>query len=50
MYEYKIVFYRSRSLEADINQIAKQGWRVIAVTHVRKAVMVTYERLVKDSF
>ena len=48
MYEYKVEFYKLKEAEEQMNALAAQGWRVIAVTFndeslVRRFV-VTYER------
>lgn len=50
MYEYKVEIYKVKEAEHEMNAMAKQGWRVIAVTHCPAAtwskdtVVVTLER------
>lgn len=47
MYEYKVETYKVKGAEKAMNQLAKEGWRVIAVspnTGVGYGVVVTYER------
>ena len=47
MYEYKIETYKVRDAEAAMNKLAKEGWRVIAVSPnmgMGYGVVVTYER------
>lgn len=50
MYEYKVETYRVNEASGEMNEMAKQGWRVIAVSPniaVGYGVIVTYEREVK---
>ncbi len=50
MFEYKVEIYKVKELEKELNSLAKQGWRVIAVTPnlaMGYGVIVTYERQVK---
>lgn len=47
MYEYKVETYMVKEAERKINDLAKEGWRVIAVTPnngVGVGLVVTYER------
>lgn len=47
MYEYKVVAYRVNDSESEMNKLAKEGWRVIAVSpNVAKGfgIIVTFER------
>ena len=50
MYEYKVEIYKVREAENAMNAMAKQGWRVVAVTYCTAAawakdtVVVTLER------
>ena len=50
MYEYKVEIYKVKEAEHEMNAMAKQGWRVIAVTHcpaaswAKDTVVVTLER------
>ncbi len=47
MFEYKVETYRVMSAEAEMNKLAKQGWRVIAVSpNIAHGcgLVVTYER------
>ncbi|MBR6761994.1 MAG: hypothetical protein IKM30_08180 [Oscillospiraceae bacterium] len=49
-YEYKVERYIVKKAENAMNQLAKQGWRVIAVSPDIAAgcgVIVTYERKVR---
>ncbi len=49
-YEYKVEVYMVKKAEDEMNQLAKQGWRVIAVSPdvaVGFGVIVTYERKVR---
>ena len=50
MFEYKVEIYKVKELEKELNSLAKQGWRVIAVTPnlaMGYGIIVTYERQVK---
>ena len=50
MFEYKVENYKVKELEKELNSLAKQGWRVIAVTPniaMGYGIIVTYERQVK---
>lgn len=52
MYEYKVESYKVRYAETGMNMLAKEGWRVIAVSpDIAKAygVVVTYEREKNDT-
>jgi len=50
MYEYKVEIYKVKEAENEMNAMAKQGWRVVAVTHcpaaawAKDTVVVTFER------
>ena len=47
MFEYRVEFYRIRQAEAEMNRMAADGWRVIAVSPniaMGHGVVVTYER------
>lgn len=50
MYEYKVEVYKVKESENEMNQMAKQGWRVVAITHCPAAswskdtIVVTFER------
>ena len=50
MYEYKVEIYKINEAETEMNAMAKQGWRVVAVTYCQAAtwakdkVLVTLER------
>ena len=50
MFEYKVEIYKVKESEKELNLLAKQGWRVIAVTPnlaMGYGIIVTYERQVK---
>ena len=32
MYEYKVEIYSVKNAEVEMNRMAKEGWRVVAVT------------------
>lgn len=47
MYEYKVEAYRVKGAEEEMNKLASEGWRVIAVSPnmaVGYGIVVTYER------
>lgn len=47
MYEYKVETHKVKGAEVAMNQLAKEGWRVIAVSPNigdGYALVVTYER------
>lgn len=47
MYEYKVETYRVKIAEKEMNKLAKEGWRVIAVSpDIAKqyGMVVTFER------
>ena len=47
MYEYKIETYKVKEAEKEMNKLASEGWRVIAVSPnvgMGYGVVVTYER------
>lgn len=47
MYEYRVETYKVRESEAEMNRLAREGWRVIAVSPnmgVGYGIVVTYER------
>ncbi|MBE6564861.1 MAG: DUF4177 domain-containing protein [Ruminococcaceae bacterium] len=51
MYEYKVEVHRVKDAEQAMNALAKEGWRVVAVTSnealhwtVKDTIVVTYER------
>lgn len=55
MYEYKVEVYRVKEAEAAMNALAKEGWRVIAVTSneclswtTKDTIVVTFERKKSD--
>ena len=46
MYEYKVEVYKVRDAERKMNKLAREGWRVVAVSQdIAKlyGVVVTYE-------
>ena len=47
MYEYKVETYKVKEAEKEMNKLAGEGWRVIAVSPnvgVGYGIVVTYER------
>jgi len=47
VYEYRVEIYGVRQAETEMNRLAAEGWRVIAVTPniaVSHGIVVTYER------
>lgn len=47
MYEYKVETYRVKEAETEMNRLAEEGWRVIAVTPnaaMGYGIVVTFER------
>lgn len=50
MYEYKVEIYKIKEAENEMNAMARQGWRVVAVTYCPEAtwakdkVVVTFEK------
>ncbi len=47
MFEYKVEEYKVRNAETEMNKLAKEGWRVVAVSPniaVGYGIVVTYER------
>ena len=47
MYEYKVEVYKVKAAEKEMNTLAGEGWRVIAVTPNQAmgyGIVVTYER------
>ena len=47
MFEYKVEEYKVRNAEKEMNELAKDGWRVVSVSPniaVGYGVVVTYER------
>lgn len=47
MYEYKVENYKVNEAENKMNELAQQGWRVIAVSPniaMGYGIVVTYER------
>lgn len=47
MFEYKVEIYKVKEAEAEMNKLAKQGWRVIAVSPnmaMGYGIIVTFER------
>lgn len=49
MYEYKVETYTIKNAEKEMNKLAKEGWRVIAVSPnivQGYGIVVTYERKV----
>ncbi len=52
MYEYKVQTYTVKSAETKMNELAREGWRVIAVSPnigSGYGVVVTYERQITHS-
>ena len=50
MYEYFVETYRVNEATEEMNKLAKQGWRVIAVSPnvaLGYGLVITYERQVK---
>lgn len=51
MYEYKVETYNLKEAEERINEFAKLGWKVIAVTSnlesLTKVLVVTFEKQVR---
>lgn len=50
MYEYKVKTYRVDGTESEMNKLAQQGWRVIAVSPniaMGFGIIVTYERAIR---
>lgn len=48
MYEYKVETYKVNEAESEMNKLAQQGWRVIAVSPniaMGYGIIVTYERV-----
>ena len=53
MFEYKVEVYKVKEAEDEMNALAKQGWRVIAVSPdiaMGFGIVVTYERETPQSF
>lgn len=51
MFEYKVETYSVRSAEAHMNHLAKEGWRVVAVSpNIARGsgIVVTYEREINN--
>ena len=49
MYEYKVEIYKVKEAEEKINELAKLGWRIVAVTpNIARGygIIVTFERLI----
>ena len=47
MYEYKVEVYAVKDADKEMNKLAKQGWRVIAVSPnvaFGHGIVVTFER------
>lgn len=47
MYEYKVVTYKVKEAENEMNRLASEGWRVVDVSPnvgVGYGIVVTYER------
>lgn len=47
MYEYKVEIYKVREAEQEMNALAEDGWRVVAVSPnmaMGYGVVVTFER------
>ncbi len=51
MFEYKVEVYRVKEAEREMNALAQNGWRVIAITSnealswtAKDTIVVTYER------
>ena len=47
MYEYKVEILKVREAEAKMNELAKEGWRVVEITPnvaMGYGVVVTFER------
>ena len=50
MYEYKVEVFKVKEAEEQMNALAKEGWRVIAVSPnmaMGYGIVVTFERQVK---
>ena len=53
MYEYKIEIYKVKEAESKVNEMAKNGWRVVSVIqnvtdiHIPYRLVVTFEREIK---
>ncbi len=50
MYEYKVETYKVNEAENKMNDLAQQGWRVIAVSQnvaMGYGIVVTYERTIR---
>ena len=50
MFEYKVEIYKVKEAAEHMNQLAKQGWRVVAVSPdiaMGHGVIVTFERKVQ---
>ena len=48
MYEYKVVIYKVREAEKEMNKLACEGWKVIAIMPNQAmgyGMVVTFERL-----
>ena len=53
MYEYRIGTFHGRSTEENVNKLALEGWRVIAVCPNMATgigLIFTFERPVKEQF
>ncbi len=51
MFEYKVEKYKIKNAEESMNNLAKEGWRVISVSPNEAlgfGIIVTYEREVKN--
>ena len=46
MYEYKVETYKVKEAESKMNQLAQQGWRVIAIA-MGYGMIVTFERAIR---
>ena len=47
MYEYKVEIYSVKNAEVEMNRMANEGWRVVAVSPnvaVGHGIVVTFER------
>ncbi|MCI5936146.1 MAG: DUF4177 domain-containing protein [Lachnospiraceae bacterium] len=51
MYEYKVDIYAVKNAEVEMNRMAKEGWRVVAVTPniaMGHGIVVTFERSISS--
>ena len=51
MYEYKVEIYSVKNAEVEMNRMANDGWRVVAVSPnvaVGHGIVVTFERSISS--